>query len=91
MLNETAQGIAFTVASLSAPAGAPFQIAFDNQDAGTPHNIDIKDAGGASVFKGDIFNGVATKTYDVGPLTAGSYTFVCDVHPNMTGTLTVGN
>jgi mono/diheme cytochrome c family protein/plastocyanin len=90
VLNESALNIAFEVAALSAPANTPFQIAFENKDAGTPHNIDIKDAGGASVFKGDIFNGVATKTYDVGPLAAGAYTFVCDVHPSMTGTLTVG-
>jgi len=41
------------------------------------------------VFKGEVFPGVATKTYDVPALTAGSYTFSCTVHPSMTGTLTV--
>jgi plastocyanin len=40
------------------------------------------------VFKGEIFAGVATKNYDVPALKAGTYTFVCDVHPAMTGTLT---
>ncbi len=54
-----------------------------------PHNVDIKDASGTSVFKGDIFPGVATKNYDVPALKAGTYPFTCDVHPNMTGTLTV--
>ena len=40
------------------------------------------------MFKGDIFPGVAQQTYDVPPLPAGGYAFVCTVHPNMTGTLT---
>jgi plastocyanin len=30
-----------------------------------------------------------TVTYDVPALPAGTYTFICIVHPNMTGTLTV--
>jgi plastocyanin len=32
---------------------------------------------------------VATKVYQVPALPAGTYGFVCSVHPNMTGTLTV--
>jgi plastocyanin len=46
-------------------------------------------ASGEEVFKGDIFNGPEKRTYDVPPLPAGPYAFVCTVHPNMTGTLTV--
>ncbi len=41
------------------------------------------------MFKGEIFNGAAEKTYLVNPLPAGTYTYVCTVHPNMTATLTV--
>ena len=84
-----AQNIAYTTTDVTAPADTPFVIEFQNQDAGVPHNVDIKDAGGTSVFKGEIFPGVATKNYDVPALKAGTYSFVCDVHPNMTGTLTV--
>ena len=51
-----------------------------------PHDIQIKDSTGAIVFKGDIFNGVDTRIYQVPALPAGDYTFSCVVHPNMTGT-----
>ena len=83
-----AKDIAFDQTALTAPADAPFQITFDNQDPSIPHNVEIKDGGGATVFNGEIFPGVATKTYDVPALAAGAYTFLCTVHPNMTGTLT---
>ena len=84
----TASGIQFTTPAVTAPADQPFVIDFENQDAGTPHNIEIKDSSGGVAFKGDIFPGVATKQYQVPALAAGSYPFVCTVHPNMTGTLT---
>jgi plastocyanin len=85
-----ATGIVFEQASVSVPGGTPFQIAFTNNDAGTPHNvaIHVENASGAEVFKGEIFNGVDTKIYDVPALEAGSYAFVCTVHPTMVGTLT---
>jgi mono/diheme cytochrome c family protein/plastocyanin len=85
----TAQGIAFTTQNVEAQAGKAFTILFDNQDNGIPHNVDIQDGSGNSVFKGDIVTGVVQKSYDVPALQAGTYKFVCDVHPNMTGTLTV--
>ena len=84
-----ASGIAFTTTDVTAPADVPFTIAFANQDDGIPHNVAIKDSAGAEVFKGEIFNGVATKEYQVPALKAGAYPFTCTVHPNMTGTLTV--
>ena len=43
------------------------------------------------MFSGATFPGIATQTYDVPALAAGSYPFMCTVHPNMTGTLTVGS
>ena len=86
----SALGIKFEQAEVTAPADAAFVIRFDNKDAGIPHNVEIKDASGASVFKGEIFNGLAARDYQVGALAAGTYQFVCTVHPNMIGTLTVG-
>ena len=88
-INVTAQNIAFTTTDLTAPAGAAFQIKFDNQDSGVQHNVEIKDGSGKTVFKGDLVTGVNTATYTVPALTAGAYTFNCTVHPNMAGTLTV--
>ena len=87
----SALNVAFNTATLSAPADAPFQIEFDNQDASIDHNVAIHEGSptGPEVFKGEIFPGVAKKTYDVPPLAAGTYGFICSVHPNMTGTLTV--
>ena len=83
-----AHNIAFDTATIAAPADEEFQIVLDNQDASVPHDVAIKDASGTQVFKGETFPGVAIKTYDVPPLTAGEYEFVCTVHPNMVGTLT---
>jgi len=90
VVQEAALNIQFVNRDLAAPADAAFSIEFDNQDAGTVHNIEIKDASGAQVFKGDLVTGPSKVTYNVPALKAGSYPFVCTVHANMTGTVTVG-
>jgi plastocyanin len=87
-LTEVASGVQFQSTTLEAPAGQPFQIEFDNQDAGIPHDIEIQDASGALLFVGDTINGPAKVTYSVPALAAGTYKFVCKWHPNMTGQLT---
>lgn len=84
-----AKDIAFVESTWTGPAGKPFKLAFDNQDAGVPHNIAIKDASGAEVFKGEVFNGPETRVYDIPELPAGQYTYVCSVHSNMSGTATL--
>jgi plastocyanin len=88
VLDEVASGVQFQTTTYEAPAGQAFQIAFDNQDAGIPHNIDILDAGGAKLFDGESVTGPAKTTYSVPALTAGTYKFVCKWHPNMIGQLT---
>jgi plastocyanin len=86
----SASGVKFEQATLTAPAGKPFQLQFENKDPGTPHNVAIHQGSptGPEVFRGEVFNGVASKTYEVPALAAGQYGFVCTVHPTMTGTLT---
>ncbi|MFL5712495.1 MAG: cupredoxin domain-containing protein [Chloroflexota bacterium] len=81
-----AKDIAFTTPAVAVTAGSPFTIAFDNRD-GAPHNIDISDASGAHVFKGEIVSGTQV-SYAVPALAVGTYTFICDVHPDMKGTIT---
>lgn len=87
----SAVGIKYEQDTLTAPAGTPFQIQFQNKDAGVPHNVALHTGGstGPEIFKGQIFNGVETRTYDIQALDAGAYAFVCDVHPTMIGTLNV--
>jgi plastocyanin len=91
VLRLNATGIAYDPTDLAAPANTPFQIIFTNNDAGIPHNVSIHEGSptGPEVFKGDIFAGVRTESYHVPALPAGTYSFVCSVHPNMVGTLTV--
>jgi plastocyanin len=83
-----AQDIAFDPTELTAPAGVPFEIAFDNRDAGQQHNVAIFDNpefSGTPVFEGELVAGPAQATYRVDPLAPGPYSFLCVVHPTMTG------
>jgi len=90
-VNLVALNVAYDQSAITMKANTTFTINFDNQDSGIPHNVSIhKDSPtGEAVFTGDIVTGPAQKVYSIGGLNAGTYAFVCSVHPNMTGTLTV--
>jgi hypothetical protein len=92
-LSITAQNLAFDTDCLAAPAGEPFTIEFDNQDAGVPHNVAIyTDESAAEVlFQEPPFPGPETVTYEPEPIEEeGNFFFRCDVHPTtMTGTFVV--
>jgi plastocyanin len=71
------------------PASRPFALFFNNQEA-LPHNVSLTDASGAVIFVGEVFTGPADRVYAVPALQVGSYTFKCDVHPDMKGIATAG-
>ncbi len=91
-LKVTAKDVAFDTKSLEAPANAPFVIDFKNADpAGVPHNIEIRSSDGTVVQTQNTIDGGQEAQYQYKALPAGTYTFICQIHPipAMTGTLTV--
>lgn len=92
-LQVVAEKIAFDTTCLAAPADAPFTVSLENRDAGVPHNLSIytDETAKEVLFKGELFNGVDARTYEVPALPAGTYFFRCDVHPipAMSGTFVV--
>jgi len=88
-----AENVLFDKSALSATAGQPVSITFNNKDAGVLHNFSLyaDRAYTQPIFQGDLTTGpvITTYTFDA-PSTAGAYPFRCDVHPDtMTGQFTV--
>ena len=83
----------FDPTTLSVKPDTAFNLVFDNQDATTgPHNVVILGTDGQPISMGDtaFFTGPSKKTYAVPALKAGTYSFLCQVHPTtMKGTLEV--
>ena len=73
-------------------AGQQFAIHFNNSDSGQTHDVDIRKTDGTTVVQDQpTVAGPGEVTYLYTALPAGTYDFICSVHPipNMTGTLTV--
>lgn len=91
-LNLVAKGFAFDTKTLEASAGKPFVIYLKNDDpASTPHDVEIRSSSGTKVQGQPPTDGGAAQAYNYNALEAGTYTFICSIHPidPMTGTLTV--
>src|SRR3954468_5236801 len=84
-----AKGVKFDTANLVVPAGRPFELTFNNNDAGVPHNVQIDSSDKSqTLFDGDVVTGGASTSYSVPALQPGTYYFLCKVHPSMNGTVT---
>jgi len=83
-----AANIEFVPNQVSVAAGVPFTIGFDNRDAGVPHDLVLTGLSGEIIAQTGVVAGPAHVSIQVPALAPGSYTFTCQVHPNMVGTLT---
>ncbi|MEO5919377.1 MAG: cupredoxin domain-containing protein [Candidatus Limnocylindrales bacterium] len=86
----TARNSTFDTKELHFQSGATTQLVLVNEDSDA-HNIDIRTKSG---YEGDQlfrFDPIARTSIavTVGPLAAGTYYFLCDVHPQMRGTIVV--
>ena len=86
-----AKNIAFQEKHLDFQAGTAVTVNFKNEDTNVPHNMDftVDQDGTQSFYKQDPLPGPITATYSFTAPKAGTYYYHCDVHPNMTGTVTV--
>lgn len=76
----------FDTAVLDFKAATPLTVTFDNPDS-VPHNIAIYGPHGSKVFGGDMVDAGQSIVYQVPSLTAGTYSFKCDLHPDMKGSV----
>jgi len=91
-IDLVAADIAFDVLELCVPADTAFTINLVNEDPpGVPHDVDIRDGGGAVLVDTPTVDGGQETAYDYDGLGAGEYVFICSIHPipGMTGRLIV--
>ena len=84
----TAENRTFSTSELVVPADSAFPLVLVNKD-GDPHNIAIRTKAGFDgelIFRHDPI-AASTIVLQVGPIPAGTYYFICEVHPEMNGTV----
>lgn len=90
-LKITAKEVKFSRDTLTVKAGEEVDLEFDNEDGETFHNVAVYDGDGSPsskpIFNGEGFPGHGERTYRFQAPAPGTYTFVCDFHPNMKGKL----
>lgn len=79
----TARALVFDRTSITLRAGVQVTLTMVNTDQGVPHDIAVSVP---SAAKTDYCAGPCTQTLSF-VATPGRYTFVCSLHPDMTGTL----
>jgi plastocyanin len=87
----SARNVQFSTAKLEFPAGTDVEVKFHNFDAGTYHNVAFYTSTAAD--RKPLFNGkpIPDGSVDYKPHTPapGTYAFICDFHPTMTGELII--
>ena len=86
----TAKDRKFDLDTIRIKADSEVSLVFVNRD-GDMHNLAIRSKPG---FDGDVIFrfdpvGTSSQVMTVGPIPAGIYYFLCEVHPSMTGTVVV--
>jgi len=83
-----AKDMKFQQANVELPANKVDSVTFVNQD-GAPHNVAIfaDSSASKSLFTGGVISN-STTTYQIPALAPGTYFFRCDVHHEMTGSIT---
>lgn len=79
-----AEDLKWDLERIVVPAGKEITATIDNRDRGMPHNLHVKAPGDP---KTELEDGRATQTLRFTIAEPGSYEFVCDAHPKMTGTI----
>ncbi|MDQ3571000.1 MAG: cupredoxin domain-containing protein, partial [Actinomycetota bacterium] len=91
-LTISAQNLEFSQDTIAVPAGKEVVLEFVNHDE-VFHNVAVYDGTGPDakpVFNGEGFPGEGERSYEFQAPPPGTYTFICDFHPNMKGQLISG-
>lgn len=79
-----AERIRWDLDRIVVPVGEEVTATIENRDRGMPHNLHVKSPGNPRT---ELQNGVVTQTLRFRIEKRGRYTFVCDAHATMTGTI----
>ena len=82
-----AKDLAWDVPCIQAPEGIAFTVVVDNQDVDVNHNLQI--ALDDEILHTPLETGPIQQRLEVPALDAGNHSYVCEIHPNMTGTLEI--
>jgi plastocyanin len=82
-----AKDLAWSVDCIQAPKDTAFTVVVGNKDDGVNHDFQL--ALDDEVLRTPLEAGPVVQRLEVPALDAGEHTYICDVHPNMTGTLEI--